>query len=168
MQVARRDVVDRGIAAVPFGSFATQFDNRNFETGDLSGWALSSTPLSGRFAQAVNSNAGITPLQGQYSALLITRDLFLNCLIDAWGVGCPTPIPFTSVQESAPPPYTVYLPWSVTLSQQVALRAGDVVSFDFARYSNESLFGDFGDLSFDAFFATLRTEPLAGSAEDTL
>jgi len=150
--------------ALPFSGIAMQFENRNFETGDLSNWSLFGygTPL----AQAVDRSAGLRPLQGQYSALLVTRwQTGPGCpAFDAWSAACPTPIPFASVQPSAPPLYSSESPFGVGLSQQLILRAGDVVSFDFATYTNNPI--DAGDGVFDQFFVTLRTGRLVGSAQD--
>jgi hypothetical protein len=149
---------------IPCSSVAAQFENRSFETGELSSWSLFG--YGSPFAQAVDHSAGLKPLQGQYSALLVTRwQTGPDCPdFDAWSAPCPTPIPFASVQPSTPPPYSSESPYGVGLSQQIILRAGDVVSFDFATYTNNPVIG--GDGIFDQFFVTLRTGPLVGSAQD--
>lgn len=154
-----------GIAAVALLSIAmnvhgTQLTNQNFETGDLSGWTFW---YSG-WGQAVNSNFGAPALQGDYSALLVVRDTSAqpaNCAsFDPWGYTCPIPIPFTSAPHAnAPLPGTMF-PASgmdqALLSQQVELRAGDVISFDFQEFSNEGFTDSF--FHFDSFGVSLVDE----------
>jgi hypothetical protein len=155
-------------------SDARQFENRNFETGDLSGWSAPVSSDGSVFAQAVDASAGLKALQGQYSALLMTRsmwDISVNpCTgnyYDPWQHDCPIPIPFLSATNATSPPRyqpSCNINGCISLSQQLVLRAGDVVSFEFASYTNEPA-GALGNLGPDIFFATLQTASFVGSTK---
>ena len=155
-------------AATCLVAFATadagQLTNPNFETG-LGGWVLTGDPRTG-FAQSVDSAFGVPPLQGHRSALLVTRDGYFGCgqfpaLIDLWSTECS--IPFTSEPIASTPPTTQVTyagPYSVVMSQQVDLRAGDSISFDFQTFTNifpipDPVFVELRTAPFDAFNETV-------------
>ena len=132
-----------GLVWAPSSSYGTQFDNSNFETGDLSGWAFLDT-LNIGFAQVVDSSSfGVPALQGHYSALLVTRDTDpCGYRQDAWSVGCPSPIELSSAAPASTSDLANLnvlnaVNYSAALSQQVELRGGDGVSFDLQRFTND-------------------------------
>src|SRR5262245_54456932 len=79
-------------------------------------------------------------LQGDYSALLVARapsDLSFPPT-DPWRISASVPIPFASAPFGPELPFTPH--WggpatSVLLSQQFIAQAGDVVGFEFQRFS---------------------------------
>ena len=163
--LALRGLVTALIFASSMAS-ANQLVNQNFETGDLSGWSLSGGFLA--FGQAVDSSFGVPALQGEYSALVVIRGApEFGCAYDAWEVDCP--VPFTSAAEAAVlPAYTTFecCGASAELSQQVELRAGDVISFDLQFFSNDDSCVDNLCNGADNAFVSLGTGPLNGSADN--
>lgn len=125
---------------------AAQLTNRNFESADLSGWSFINSPRSpsGVFGQAVDSTFGVPTLEGDYSALLVTRGY--NCSDDGWGIGCPVPIPFTSaVLDGADP---LGIGYEAAISQQIRLDAGDAITFDFQLFTNDNSLFPIPELDF--------------------
>lgn len=136
-------------------SSASPIVNGRFEDGSFNGWTLSYPSLGYsqyNFAAVVDNGVGGAVIQGNYSALLVTRGWFggVYCALDAWDQMCGgIPIPFASQPAQGPTLTTAY---SITeifndgvtpvhagplLGQDIEARAGDHLQLDWRWLSND-------------------------------
>src|SRR5262245_44666358 len=90
------------IFALSTSAVAGPLVNADFESGSLTGWTLSRS-----YGQAVDATFGVPPLQGNYSALVVSRS-GNSCpgevVGDPWSAQCPSPpIPFPSAPATSTP-----------------------------------------------------------------
>ena len=163
-----------------FSSSAAPIVNGRFETGTFSGWTG-----GGIYTAVVDSTAGGPMIQGQYSALLVSRVQPGTCDFDPWGEGCPIspPIPFPS---TPPPGPTLANPYpndtqlsdagfhplrqesKSELGQDFEARAGDHLTLDWRWVTNDSPFPVPPHPADDAIFLIVSGGTFVATAADLL
>jgi hypothetical protein len=141
------------VALSASSAIAAPVVNGGFETGNLGGW--SSVITNGITVQTIShptvampfAGSAYSPLDGQYSALLVTMSSastnspYGGCFRDVWNLGCPQPLPFVGGGGTVPshpivPFGGAIALWATIISQDVTIQAGQTLRW------NWELFGE--------------------------